>query len=90
MSPAEAANPALGVLIFAIGGLAGAVFYLPFRKVRHWAWESYWLIYAVTGLLIVPLVLTLIVFPRSCCPARTWKDPSLGRGRRADVVGRRG
>ena len=41
-----AANPALGVLIFALGGLAGAVFYLPFKKVKNWAWESYWLVYA--------------------------------------------
>ena len=30
---AEAAtNPSLGVFIFTLGGLAGAVFYLPFRK----------------------------------------------------------
>ena len=36
------ANPALGVLIFVLGGLAGAVFYLPFKKVKNWAWESYW------------------------------------------------
>jgi L-rhamnose-H+ transport protein len=53
-------NPALGVLIFAIGGLAGAVFYLPFKKVRNWAWESYWLVYALFGLLIVPWILTFI------------------------------
>jgi len=25
-----------------LGGLAGAVFYLPFKKVKNWAWESYW------------------------------------------------
>jgi L-rhamnose-H+ transport protein len=64
MTPGDAgANPALGVLIFAIGGLAGAVFYLPFRKVRDWAWESYWLVYAVSGLLVVPLVLALATSP---------------------------
>jgi len=56
-------NPALGVLIFALGGLAGAAFYLPFKKVRDWSWESYWLIYAVFGLLIVPCVLASIVSP---------------------------
>ena len=64
MNPTDAgANPALGVLIFALGGLAGAVFYLPFRKVRGWAWESYWLVYAVTGLLIVPAALALATSP---------------------------
>jgi L-rhamnose-H+ transport protein len=56
-------NPALGVLIFALGGLAGAVFYLPFKKVKNWAWESYWMIYAVCGLVIVPWVLALSTSP---------------------------
>ena len=56
-------NPALGVLIFALGGLAGAVFYLPFKKVKNWAWESYWLVYALFGLLIVPWVLAFCTSP---------------------------
>lgn len=56
-------NPAMGMLIFVLGGLAGATFYLPFKKVRGWAWESYWLIYAVCGLLIVPWVLALTTSP---------------------------
>ena len=58
-----AANPALGVIIFTLGGLAGAVFYLPFKKVKNWAWESYWLVYAVVGLVIVPWVLALSTSP---------------------------
>jgi len=56
-------NPALGVLIFTLGGLAGAVFYLPFKKVKGWAWESYWFIYAVFGLLVVPWTLAMIKSP---------------------------
>lgn len=56
-------NPALGVMIFALGGLAGAIFYLPFKKVKNWAWESYWLIYAVVGLIVVPWVLALSTSP---------------------------
>jgi len=58
-------NPALGVLIFALGGLAGAVFYLPFKKVKNWAWESYWLVYALFALLIVPWTLALIKSPNT-------------------------
>lgn len=57
------ANPILGVLIFALGGLAGALFYLPFKRVRTWAWESYWLVYAVFGLVIVPWTITLLTAP---------------------------
>jgi len=56
-------NPALGVTIFALGGLAGAVFYLPFKKVKNWAWESYWFIYALFGLIVVPWVLALSTSP---------------------------
>jgi len=51
---ANAVNPVMGILIFMLGGLAGAVFYLPFKKVKNWAWESYWLVYAYFGLLLVP------------------------------------
>lgn len=58
-----ATSPAIGTLIFAIGGLAGAVFYVPFKKVKDWAWESYWLVYAIFGLILVPWVLALTTSP---------------------------
>ena len=57
------ANPALGIVIFMLGGLAGAVFYTPLKKVTKWAWESYWLVYAVFGLVVVPWIITLIASP---------------------------
>lgn len=59
----EPTNPALGIMIFVLGGLAGAVFYLPFKKVKNWAWESYWMIYAVAGLVVVPWVLAFCTSP---------------------------
>ncbi len=55
--------PALGILIFVLGGLAGALFYLPFKKVKNWAWESYWLIFAVFALIVVPWVLAICFSP---------------------------
>jgi len=58
-----ATNPALGVTIFTLGGLAAAVFYLPFKKVKNWAWESYWLVYAVAGLVVVPWILAFVTSP---------------------------
>ena len=36
-------NPFLGVFLHAIGGLAAGSFYIPFKKVRAWSWETYWL-----------------------------------------------
>ena len=63
MNEVASTNPTLGVLIFTLGGLAGAVFYLPFKKVKNWAWESYWLVYAVFGLVLVPWLLALSTSP---------------------------
>ena len=36
-------DPFLGVLLHAVGGFAAGSFYIPFRKVTGWAWETYWL-----------------------------------------------
>ena len=58
-------NPALGIFIFVMGGLAGAVFYLPLKKVKSWAWECYWLFWALFALLIVPIALALITSPNT-------------------------
>jgi len=65
MDPASmnAGNPALGIFIFMLGGLAGAIFYLPLTKVKEWAWESSWMIYAIFGLVVVPWILTLATSP---------------------------
>ena len=65
MNPATdlAANPIIGILLYVLGGAAGASFYLPFKRVKHWAWESYWMIYCVIGLVLVPWALALAVSP---------------------------
>lgn len=58
-------NPMLGSLIFALGGLAGAVFAVPFRKIKDAKYESYWLVYALAGLLVFPFVLGLATCPNA-------------------------
>ena len=70
MSAANASDPSLGIVIFTLGGIAGAVFYLPFSKVAKWAWESYWLIYAVVGLVLVPWVLAFSTSPNTIAVLR--------------------
>jgi L-rhamnose-H+ transport protein len=59
----EATNPAVGMILFTLGGLAGAVFALPFKRVKSWAYESYWLFYAIFGLVIFPWILALTTVP---------------------------
>jgi L-rhamnose-H+ transport protein len=48
MSP----NPALGVVFHWLGGLASGSFYVPYRAVKHWSWETYWLAGGVVSWII--------------------------------------
>ncbi len=48
------ANPVLGVALHALGGLMSATFYVPFRGVRRWSWETYWLVGGVFSWLLAP------------------------------------
>jgi L-rhamnose-H+ transport protein len=52
-------NPALGVLFHWLGGLASASFYVPYRGVKNWAWETYWLVGGFFSWIIVPWLLAL-------------------------------
>jgi len=37
-------NPFLGAVFHWLGGLASESFYVPYKGVRKWAWEVYWLV----------------------------------------------
>jgi L-rhamnose-H+ transport protein len=56
-------NPPLGVLLHGIGGLMSAIFYLPYRRVRFWAWESYWLVGGVFSWLVAPWIIASLAVP---------------------------
>jgi L-rhamnose-H+ transport protein len=62
---ATAANPLLGVVLHSIGGLAAASFYIPFKRVRHWSWETYWLVGGVFSWIVAPLVIALLIVPNT-------------------------
>ena len=48
------ANPFLGVFFHWLGGLASGSFYVPYRGVRKWAWEVYWLVGGVFSWVVCP------------------------------------
>ena len=52
-------NPALGVFFHWLGGLASASFYVPYRGVKNWAWETYWLVGGFFSWIIAPWILAL-------------------------------
>jgi L-rhamnose-H+ transport protein len=53
----------IGILLIAIGSLGAASFYVPFKKVKHWAWESYWIMQGVAAWLIYPWIFALLTVP---------------------------
>ena len=52
-----------GILLIAIGSLGAASFYVPFKKVKHWAWESYWISQGVAAWLLAPWIFALLTVP---------------------------
>jgi len=57
--------PTIGILLHAIGGLAAASFYLPFRQIRSWPWENAWLLGGVFSWIIAPSLAAFIWAPNS-------------------------
>src|SRR5688572_2939014 len=53
----------LGVIFHFIGGFASGSFYMPFKKVKVWAWESYWIIGGLFSWLIVPPIAAALTLP---------------------------
>ena len=47
-------NPALGVLFHWLGGFASASFYVPYKRIKLWSWEIFWLAGGVFSWAIAP------------------------------------
>lgn len=52
-------NPLLGVFFHWLGGLASGSFYVPYRRVKVWAWETYWLVGGVFSWILAPWIFAL-------------------------------
>ena len=50
------ANPLLGVLFHWIGGFASASFYVPYKGIRKWSWEIFWLVGGVFSWILAPWI----------------------------------
>jgi L-rhamnose-H+ transport protein len=50
------ANPLLGVLFHWIGGFASASFYVPYKGIRRWSWEIFWLVGGVFSWILAPWI----------------------------------
>lgn len=56
-------NTLIGLLIIAIGSLGQSSSYVPIKKVKTWAWESFWLVQGIFAWLIFPYLGALLAVP---------------------------
>ncbi|MDB5063196.1 MAG: rhaT [Mucilaginibacter sp.] len=52
-----------GILFHFVGGFASGSFYIPYKKVKGWAWESFWIVGGIFSWLIVPPVAAWLTIP---------------------------
>lgn len=53
----------LGVIFHFIGGFASGSFYMPYKKIKGWNWESYWIVGGIFSWLIVPPLAAALTVP---------------------------
>jgi L-rhamnose-H+ transport protein len=53
----------LGILWHLVGAASAACFYAPFKKVRHWSWETMWSIGGLMSWLILPWAVSYVLLP---------------------------
>ena len=56
-------NALLGVIFHFIGGFASGSFYMPYKKVKGWNWESFWIVGGLFSWLIVPPLAAYLTIP---------------------------
>jgi len=54
-------NPFLGVFFHWLGGFAAGSFYVPYRAVKRWSWETYWLVGGIFSWIITPWVIAYLM-----------------------------
>ena len=58
-----APNPFVGVIFHWLGGLASASCYLPFRGIKRWSWETYWLLQGAFSWIVAPVLIASVLVP---------------------------
>src|ERR1700743_65496 len=53
----------LGIIFHFIGGFASGSFYIPYKKVKGWSWESFWIVGGLFSWLIVPPIAAWLTIP---------------------------
>ncbi len=54
----------IGLLLHAIGGLAAGSFYIPFKLIKKWSWETSWLVLGFAAWILAPMVTAWFTVPK--------------------------
>jgi len=71
-------NPFLGVIFHWIGGFASATNFVPFRGIKRWSWEIYWLIQGFAAWIVAPLVFASMLVPNLLSILRSSPGSAIG------------
>ncbi len=53
----------LGILFHGIGGFAAGSFYAPYKKIKNWAWEIYWILGGTFSWILMPWLISILTIP---------------------------
>jgi L-rhamnose-H+ transport protein len=70
-------NPLVGVIYHWIGGLASASNFIPFRPIKRWSFEIYWIIQGFAAWIVAPIVIGHIFVPDVLTILRATPVPTL-------------
>jgi L-rhamnose-H+ transport protein len=71
-------NVLLGVFLHLLGGVASGSFYIPFKKVNGWAWETAWLVGGVFSWILAPWVVAWLTVPNLLEILKTAPSETMG------------
>jgi hypothetical protein len=56
-------NVFLGIGLHAVGGIAAATCYVPQKGTAAWSYQTYWLLFCVSGWLVMPIAVAVLTIP---------------------------
>ncbi len=71
-------NPFIGIIYHWIGGLASATNFIPFRGIKRWSWEIYWLVQGFAAWIVAPLVIAALFVPHLADVLRASPHSAIG------------
>ena len=71
-------NPFLGVIFHWIGGFASATNFIPFRGIKRWSFEIYWILQGLFAWILAPTLLAAIFVPHLASILRAAPASALG------------